>query len=265
MRSKLIVTVASLAALAVLGSGFWGATASGERTQVGQLIVSLDGQITPHFLPRTQPKPVSISVNSNFSTADRSPLPALRRISVGVGSQGTLHRRGLPTCRLERVRATTSERALEECGAALVGRGHLDGAIQIPGQAPFPLEGEILAFNGEIDGRPAILADVHSEAPPVSFVMPFLIDREEGAVGTTLSAKLPHALGGLIQVTHFDLTLRRRFRHRGEERSYLTASCAVPAGFTALVFPLAKVTYEFSGGRRVTVTAIRSCSVKRGG
>jgi len=263
VRPRSIAAVACLLVAVAVGGGLRAGVASAERKQVGPVIVSLEGEITPHFLHRTKPEPVAISVGSDFSTEDGSPLPALRRISVGVGSQGALHRRGLPRCPLEQVQARTRERALAECGPALVGKGSLDGAIQIPGQTAFRFEGRVLAFNGEVDGRPAILADVHSKAPPVSFVMPFLIGRETGMVGTTLSAKLPRALGGLVQVTHFDLTLERRFEHRGKARSYLTASCAVPAGFTALVFPLARVTYDFEGGRSVTVTAIRSCSVKR--
>lgn len=254
---KLALFAAAVLALALCAS------ASGERSQSGNLIVSLKGEITPHFLPRTRPVPVAIGLSSDFSTADGGPLPQLRQIAIEVGNRGKLGYRGLPVCKPARVRVTSKSGALAACGSALVGKGHLGGQIGIDGQAPFAFDGRILAFNSRLaDGRVVALADVHSEAPPVSFVMPFVI-HGGGKRGTKLVAKLPHLAGGLIHVTHFDLTLKRRFRYRGEERSYLSANCAVPRGFTALVFPLLQATYTFAGGHSVTATATRGCSVRK--
>jgi len=253
--------VAVCVAVASMALGVAGA--SGERAQSGNLIASLQGEITPHFLPRTRAVPVAISLSSDFSTADGSRLPQLRQISIDVGKRGQLGYQGLPICRSVRIRATNLDEALEACGSALVGHGHLSGQISIPGQAPFDFDGRILTFNGRLaNGHVAALADVHSKAPPVSFVMPFVIDKA-AAGDTKLVAKLPRAAGGLVHVTHFDLTLERRFRYRGEERSYLEASCAVPRGFTAIVFPLAQATYSFAGGHSVTATATRGCSVRK--
>lgn len=239
------------------------ASASGERAQSGNLIASLKSEMTPHFLPRTRPVPVSISLSSDFYTADGSPLPELRRISLLVGGgHGQLGPEGLPVCPEGRIQARTRQRALAECGSALVGKGQMNGEVHIEGQPPFPFRGRMLMFNGKrADGRPVALADVHSSSPPVSFVMPFVPRGEDG--GAELTAELPRVAGGFVRVSHFDLTLYRRFRYRGEVRGYLNASCAVPRGFTAIVAPVVQATYDFVGGRSVTVVASRGCSVRK--
>jgi hypothetical protein len=255
---SVVVWVVALAALATV----WAAGAMGERSQSGNVVVSLSGEIRPHFLPRLRPVPVSIALSSDFSTADGGRLPQLRRISIAVGRRGRLGEAGLPACPIARVQVTTLRRALAECGPARVGFGHLSGEVTIPGQRSFSIDGRILAFNGRLKGgRTAVLADVHSKAPPVSFVMPFVLRR--GAAGAVLTAKLPRAAGGWIHVDHFDLTLQRRYGYRGQRRSYLSARCAVPKGFTAIVFPLLQATYSFAGGHDVSAVAMRGCSVRR--
>lgn len=261
MGTKAIRATACALGASIAVTALWVASASGERAQSGNVIASLRSEMTPHFLPRTREVPVSLSLSSDFSTEGGGPLPELRRITLEVGGHGKLGHRGLPVCREERILDRTQRRALAECGAALVGTGHLDGEIRLEGQQPFPFRGRMLMFNGRLNGRAVALADVHSTSPPVSFLMRFVPSRGEG--GTRLSAKLPKVDGGFVRVSHFDLTMDRRFEHRGETRGYVNASCAVPKGFTALVFPVVEATYDFAGGRSVRVTAWRGCSVRK--
>ncbi len=251
----MVALATALAAIAAAG-------AVGERSQSGKVIASLSGEIKPHFLPRLRAVPVSLSVSSNFSTADGSRLPQLKQISISVGRRGELGAAGLPTCPSAAIEATNRRQALARCGAARVGFGHLSGEITLAGQPSFAIDGKIVAFNGELrGGHTVVLADVHSQAPPVSFVMPFVLS--PSASGTVMTAKLPRAAGGWIHVDHFDLTLKRLFRHGGERRSFLNARCSVPKGFTGIPFPLAEATYTFAGDRRVRVQMIRSCSVRK--
>jgi hypothetical protein len=235
----------------------------GERMQKGNLIVSVSGKITPHDLPRTGAAPIMLHLSSDFSTADGSRLPQLRRIEIAIGQRGSLLSGGLPFCRAARIRATTVGEAVEACGSSLVGHGRIAADVVIPGQAPFSFSGRLLAFNGRLaDGRRAILGDVHSKAPPLSFVMPFVIQPPSGSGGTVITARLPRSAGSWTHLRHFDLTLGRRFRYRGRIRSVMTGSCSVPRGFTGIVFPLAEATYTFAGGQRVSATIRRSCSVR---
>jgi hypothetical protein len=251
----------AFAALALLGALAAG-SATAERASSGNLIASLSGEIRPHSLPRLHSAPIAIDLSSDFSTTDGSRLPQLRRISIAVGNRGQISRDGLPVCKSSRLRATTWEQSLQACEPAIVGHGHLDAKVAIGSQKPFAMEGRIVAYNGTLkDGRLAVLADVHSEAPPVSFTMPFVLGARKGR--TLLSAKLPEAAAEWAHVTHFDLTLERRYSVNGERRSFLSGRCAVPKGFTGIVFPLAAATYNFAGGRRVVATATRGCSVRK--
>ena len=57
---------------------------------------------------------------------------------------------------------------------------------------PFPAEGKLYAFNGEVEGKPAILAHVYGVRPaPTSFTLDFLLTRSKGTFGTTLQVNLP--------------------------------------------------------------------------
>ena len=76
-----------------------------------------------------------------------------------------------------------------------------------------------------------------------------------------MATRLPASAQGWAYLTHFDMTLDRRYRYRGRARSYVSAACAAPAGFPGAVFPLAKATYGFANGQRVSTTVVRSCRV----
>ena len=49
----------------------------------------------------------------------------------------------------------------------------------------------------------------------------------------------------------------------GRERSYLSAACAAPDGFTIGVFPFVRVGMTFEDGRKLASTLIRTCRVKK--
>jgi hypothetical protein len=238
--------------------------AGGERAQSGDIVASLQAEMSPHFLPRDETRPVTVAISSDISSAHDRSLPALRRISLALGGRGRLEYRGVPLCHEAQVRVTNEEEALRECGAALVGSGHLDGSIRLAGQESFPFRGRLLMFNGRLaHGRHVAFAVVVSKAPPVSFVLRFLTHPATRHRPTELSARLPRVAGGFVQVRHIDLSLGRSFGPAGDRRGYLDASCALPPGFTAFVIPVVEATYSFAGGHSVSVTASRGCSVRR--
>ena len=259
-RWALIVAIA----LAVsLGSSVG---ANGDKKQSGNLIVSLGGDLTPHSLPRHGVAPVSIKVQASFSTANRELPPRLRRITLRVGNQGRLvDDAGLPACPQRRVENTTATGAMEACGRSLVGEGHFGAALALPGQEPIPFTASFLVFNARgTDGRHVILGSVHSQSPPVSFLLPFVLRRGSGAFGSTLTATIPPSAGRWARIKHFDMTIRRRYRIGGESRSYLNAGCPAPKGFPSIVFPLVQATFEFAPKHRVTAAVVRTCRALEG-
>lgn len=257
--SRLVLAAGAAVSILALNLSLDPAGAGAERTAAGNLDVSLQGTLTPNVLPRLQPAPISLGLSSNFSTSDGVPLPSLRRIEIEVGNRGRLQDRGLPSCPLRRVRATTLRDAREACGAALVGQGHLDGYLELPGGRPVDFKAVLVAFKGrQRDGGRVILADVHSRRPPMSFVMRFMLRRRSHSIH--LVTTLPPQISHWVRLTHFDLTLHRTYTYAGHTYSYLSAVCSLPRELTSIVFPLATVTYGFTT-RAVSITTVRACRV----
>jgi hypothetical protein len=242
--------------LLLAGAGGVGA----ERTAAGDLVVSLAGTLSPRLLPRAQPAPISLDLSSDFSTSDGTPLPSLRRIEIALGNRGRLQDRGLPACRPRLIRATTFAAARAACGAARVGYGHLAGYLDLAAGEKVDFEAALLAFNSRPrGGGRAILADVHSAKPPMSFLMKFVLHRSPHSIH--LVAVLPAQISRWVRVTHFDLGLHRVYTHAGRTYSYLSAVCSLPRKLTGIVFPLATVTYGFTT-REVSVTTVRACRAR---
>jgi hypothetical protein len=239
-----------------LSAGF----ARGERTQSGDLIVSLNGGISPLELPRDRPAPVAVRLEGEISTADGSPLPRVARVELELAGHGLLYTHGLAVCPRARLRNASDGQALRRCGPALVGSGSLEAAVFVPNQEPFTIHARLLAFNGRAQGgRTAIWVHAFASDPPVSLVLPFVVRPRRGTFRTALVATLPQAVGYLPHLARFRLTLSRHFFDRGERRSYISASCPVPKPFTAGFLSFARATYGFADERRLSIESVRSC------
>ena len=251
----------ALAALALLG-GLGAGLAHGERTQHGNLIVSLEGGLLPLKLPRDRPAPVSVHLDGGLRTGDGELLPRVTQVELGLPGQGVLSTRGLPTCSQRRLRNTTSVEARAACGAALVGTGELQADVLLPNQDPFSIHASLLAFNGRVGGRRAVILHAFAAKPSTVAVLPFVLRRGSGRFGMTLVANLPPTLGPWPHFAHFEMTLPRRYVYRGRERSYLSASCPIPPRFTAGFFSFAKASFTLVGGRQVGTGIARGCRAR---
>jgi hypothetical protein len=247
-----------LLALALVGALAAG-SAQGERAQRGNLIVSLDGGLAPLKLPRDRPAPVAVRLEGGLRTADGALLPRVTRIELGLPGQGVLFTRGLPTCSQRRLRNTKPPEALAACRPALIGHGRLEAEVVVPNQAPFTIRARLLAFNGRVGGRRAILLHSYASSPPTVAIVPFLVRPGRGRFGTALVAHLPAALGPWPHFAHFAMTLSRRYVYRGRPRSYLSASCPIPPRLTAGFFSFAKATLTLAGGRTIGTGITRGC------
>lgn len=252
-----------LAVAAVLASGT-AERVDGEQRQRGNLVVSLDGALSPLELPRDRPAPVSVRLEGGLRTDDGSLLPRVKRIELGLPRQGVLDARGLPACSPRRLRYATTEQALTACRPALVGRGRLDAKVVLPSQAPFAIHARLLAFHARIDGRTAVVAHGFAPEPATIAVLTFEVRRSRSHLGTRLVAELPRALGPWPRVARFRMVLGRRYEHGGRPRSFISASCPLPPALTAGFFPLASASFELAGGRRLGAEIIRGCRARRG-
>jgi hypothetical protein len=257
---KAAATVA-LALIAALGLA---TAAEAEKEVAGNLIVTFDGGIEPRALPRTGTAPVAVTIDSAFATTDGSaPPPQLRTISIGINKAGRVFDRGLPSCRVREIQPATIRAAKKICGGAIVGRGQVQVLVQLDNQPPFVFKGPLIVFNAKRDGgHRRLLAQVYGSRPPSAFVLTFRIVEKQGTFGTVIKTTLPKAARKWAYVTRFDMKLRRTYSYKGRKHSFISAGCAAPEGFPGAVYPFARANFGFAGGRRVSATLIRDCTVR---
>lgn len=257
---KRVAAVVALASACLLVAG----VANAELVERGNLFVKFDGGIAPTALPRTAKAPIGVRVDGTVRVLSGERPPALRHISIAINRGGILDTRGLPTCRRSQIEPATSVQALEACAPALVGEGRYVGALALPEQDRFPLQGRVLAFNAVVDGQRAILAHVYGGDPvPNSRIIVFHIHQSHGTFGTVFSAALPARLNRSGYLKKISLNLRRNYVYGGVRHSYLSAACSAPSGFTSATFPFSKVSMTFADGRELSSTLIRTCRVQK--
>ncbi|MGN6258275.1 MAG: hypothetical protein ACTHN3_11085 [Solirubrobacterales bacterium] len=260
-KGKRILLVVALTAVCFVVASI----AHAELIERGDLFVKFAGGISPTALPRHSNAPISVSVDGTIRTLSGDRPPALRFISIAINRGGRIDTKGLPTCRRSLIEPATSKQALAACRPALVGEGRYVGALSLPEQNAFPLQGRVLAFNAIVDGQRAILAHVYGANPvPNSRILVFHIHKSSGTFGTVLTAALPASLNRHGYLKKISLDLRRDFIYRGRKRSYLSAACAAPDGTTIAAFPFVRVSMTFADGRKLSSNLIRTCRVRGG-
>jgi len=254
------LTTAIATALVLLAA----ATAQGEIFQKGSLRVSFDTRLLPRSLPRERLAPVTIKLDGAVTTTDSSRPPQLREISLAFNRAGRISVGGLPTCSAAELQQTSSDAALAACRDALVGHGRFGAAVDFPDAPQIPAQGKVLVFNSRLKGKPAMLLHLYGSSPVrAAFVLPFLIDRtRSGELGTLFSTRIPELASDLGYVTDIELSIGRTYRYAGKRRSFISASCAAPAGFPSAVFELAKATFVFAGGKQLSGRILRDCKVR---
>jgi hypothetical protein len=261
MKRRLNLALALVGLLAVAGVG----QAAAEQEQRGNVIVSLSGGISPRMLPRAEKAPVAVHLSGGVRTSDAAPLPRVNRLKLELGWRGHLNVQGLPVCPAIRLRGRASSQALASCAPSLVGQGGLKAKIYVPGQEPFDIKANLLAFNGRTKvGRRAVLIHAYTSDPPISFVIPFIVRRSDGAFKTVLVTTIRRAVGTWPHVSRFRIDIGRNFSHEGRSESYLNASCPIPEGFTAGFLSFARATYTFAGGDALTTESVRGCRARKG-
>jgi hypothetical protein len=253
-------------ALALVILGLFGAGALLAQAAVVQeqgLRITVLSQIQPFKLPRSGTAPIAVFLSGHIATPSGETPPQLQRMVVKVNRHGLLQSEGLASCSIEEVQPASDERALTQCGDALVGSGRFYASVVFPDQRPYPTRGRLLIFNGRVDGRPVLFAHIYTTQPfATSFVITFAIKHiHQGPYGTELSASLPGALGNWGFVDRIKLTLKRKYRVGGEERSYFNSGCPAPQGTETASFPLARASFYFAEHAPISLGVQKSCRV----
>jgi hypothetical protein len=237
--------------------------AHAELIQEDGVRVALSATLKPKRLPRHGTAPIKVSIGGQISSTSPGGPPQLKRVQFAFNKAGQMDRKGLPKCRLGKINPSTTQEALANCKGSLVGDGHFSANVKFPEQSPFPSEGKVLAFNGVLRGAPVIFAHIYGIKPvPTSYVLPLEIGKGKGTFSTILTGSLPVATGDWGFVTGLTLKLGRTFTAGGKRQSFLSAGCPAPEGFPGALFPLAKTSFSFAGGRTLSATLNRNCKAK---
>lgn len=237
--------------------------AQAELVQSDHVRVSLSAGLSPSRLPRHGTAPIEVSIGGHIFSTSQAEVPQLQEVTFAFNRAGKLDLGGLPRCRLGRIDPSTTREALLACGGSLVGEGHFSAKVHFPEQSPFPSEGKVLAFNGVLNGSPVVFAHIYGTKPvPTSYVLPLQLGHRGGMFGTVMNASLPQATGEWGHVTGLDLKLGRTWSAHGKRRSFLSAGCPAPKGFSGAIFPLVRTSFAFEGGKTLTATLNRSCHAK---
>lgn len=257
MRRSLIFILA-LSAIAAMVVASVAVAAKPTVVTAGNLVLKLNGGVTPKKLPRKRMAPIKLNVQGNISTRDGSHPPAAQTITVDFDKNGTINAKGLPVCKAGRLQARTTAAAKKACPKAIVGGGSTAVQVQFAESNPFTAKGPLVLFNGGVRGgktKMFIHAYVNVPAPTAIVTTVTITKRRSGRYGTRAVAKIPVIAGGAGSVTDFRLNVKRNFKRGGKKQSYLVARCANGRFF-------ADATAVFKGGPRISGTVVRPCTPK---
>lgn len=234
------------------------ALARAETIEGDNVRIGFTASILPRTLPRSIPAPISLHVAGSVDPLGAERPASLQRLTIQVNRHAVFTTRGLPRCPMRKLRGTSSEEALQNCGNALLGSGYFTSHIDIPEQAPFPTWGRVLAFNTGKGGRQAVAIHVFGRHPaPISTVLSAALTRSGAAArsfGPQLSIEMPKIGDDWGYVSGFGLTFHRRYFYKGQERSVISATCPAPKDLREVPFKAARGSFELTDGQILSRT-----------
>lgn len=255
MRRVPFAALALAGALAVFVVGF----AAAEKPTVvraGNLVLRINGGVTPKALPRNRLAPITLHASGNIDTTDGTQPPALKEVTIDFDKHGTVNAKGLPVCQPGKLQATDTQHAKEACKGAIVGTGKTRVRVAFPEQAPFESSGPLVLFNGGVHGGVTTMfihAYVDVPAPTAIVTRVRITKIHKGRYGTRAVATVPVIAGGSGSVIQFNLAVHRLFKRHGKKQSYLLARCANGHFFAHAVA-------RYRNGPTMAGNVVRACS-----
>lgn len=249
--------VAALAAALTASAAFAGPTVVGPNGNTQ----SIDVRIKPKKLPRRGFAPATLEVTTKTtSTTNPSgvPIPA-RRAVVDFDRNARLFTRGLPTCNPRRLQSTSTEQARSLCGRAQIGSGK--ATVLLPLGAQLFVEPTVVtAFHGPREGRrPTVLLHAYGVAPVQTTLVlsgPVSNFNRQG-FGPRIDLTIPKIAGGAGALTDFHVRISKRWRFKGQRRSFVSARC------TSSRRHKARGAFTFADGETLTARSVRPCAQRR--
>ena len=229
LRGTRLLTAAGVVALLAYCLTAPTAAAEGATVTYRNLVLHADGGFTPRLLPRGPFAPISFRGEVDFSTRSGVGRPlALTEAVIEFDRDGRLDVAGLPTCAASEVASLSTADARAVCGAALVGEGLVEAAVEpSPGATPVTLRAPLTIFNGPAEaGSPTAVLHANLDAPATqTLAITAPIERIRGEFGYRVTLQVPPIAAGLGSLTLIRVDIGRRFQAGGQTHSYISAHC----------------------------------------
>jgi hypothetical protein len=247
---------AALAIIAAIGLSTGAARAA--FVQVNDLVLRADGGFTPRHLPRKSFAPIHFQGHADLKRVGGGIPPALTQAVIQFDRDGRLRTGSLPQCTAEAVANATPAQARETCRGAIVGMGHVEALVAVPGLAVMTARSPLTVFNGpRQDGHPTAVVHAQMTEPALqTFAVPVSIEPRHGAFRYRVTFDVPPVAGGYGALTHVDLKVGRRWRVGGKPRSYVAARCSDGVLQT-------RGRFSFDDGTIIDGSVFKGCSVRR--
>jgi len=245
------------------------ATAKFTTIQAGNLVLEVDGGVSPKALPKKTYAPVTVNVKGKISAKDGTHPDAFRETTIDFDRNGKLNPKGLAVCKGggRQLEARPTEAAKKVCGASEVGKGSGKISIAFPEQPPIPVNAPITVFNGGTKGgQTTLYIHTYITVPVPSAVVTTVTIKKinAGRYGLSTVSKIPVIAGGSGSVLSFDIDFKRIFTYKGKKQSYFVARC--PDGhFNANIKQAIFVNEDGDGPRTKTTLSglvVRPCTPK---
>lgn len=193
----------------------------------GRLIVDFGGGVVPKKLPKHEVAPVALKLWGKVSTDNGTHPSALRELTIDFDRGAVVNAKGLPVCHPFMLRRDIRD-LREKCMSAIIGGGRANFEYGFPDQAPIPVPGNLIVYNGGVkDGITTLYAVSFTNMPGLGAIMTSIkMTRiNEGRYGLRAVAKIPSLAGGFGSLLGFSLKVKRLFNYKGTQESYATARC----------------------------------------
>lgn len=252
-RRPFLIAVCAVLAAAVAATAAWaGPTVTGPdgNTQ------SIDSLIRPKKLSKTKFTPGSLEVTTlTTSTTDPNgvPSPAVHAV-IDFDRNARLYTKGLPTCSGGKLQNQSTEAAERACGNAKIGTGH--AIAYLKAGRVYEVPQTVTAFNGvPKGGKPTIILHTYGTTPlQVSLVLEGTVSNynKEG-YGPRLDLNVPLLAGGTGALKEFNVKIEKKWRFKGEKRSFISAKCGNSKKLKA------RGTFTYLDGQALTALSTQSC------
>jgi hypothetical protein len=252
---------ATLLLVGIATVGFAAARGKGPKPTVvraGNMILEINGDITPRALPRQKLAPMGIWGSGKLRTVDGSHPPALEEALFDADKDVFVSVKGLPACATGQLEARATKQAEAVCGKAILGRGTATVEVAFPEQKPILSTGPLVLFNGgERSGVVKVLAHAYVNVPaPTAVVATVEVSRvDKEGLGLHIEVEVPKIAGGAGSVVGARFSMRRVYTYKGKRRSVIAGRC--PDGHI-----LGRGSFTYSDETVLAGSILRNCSAR---